>query len=523
MHNRNGKRILQFAMSLSLAAAVVFSLNGFALAGQNVEIQKPTHHDVSPALRDIPSVAPTHANHEHPVKPLPALKDGGADGALQKVSGPPAPMAPTSGFDGVGTGNGYTVNSAPPDTNGSVGATQYIQWVNEAFAVFDKNTGAMVGSPKLGNTLWAGFGNGCASNNDGDPIILWDKISQRWFATQFSVSTTPYLQCIAVSTSADATGTWNRYSYSYGTGFNDYGKFGVGPDAYYATYNIFNNGSTFAGAKLCAFNRSAMVAGSAAPLQICSQLSTSFGGVLPADFDGTTPAAGTPWYFANFGTNSLNFWKMSVNWTAGTGSLTGPTNVAVASFSKACGGGTCIVQPGTSQQLDSLADRLMYRLQNMTLADGSKHLVVNHSVAVSTGKRTSTSGVRWYDINVSGTNPVIARQGTFTPDAAYRWMGSAAMDKVGNIVIGYSKSSSSVFPSVFYTVIPAGSSTASAETQLLAGGGAQQRSLARWGDYSAASLDSDGCTVWFTTEYLKANGTFNWSTFIQPVKVATCQ
>lgn len=522
MHTGKRDRIARIAMSLSLAAAVVFLLNGVALAGQKVEFQKPLHHDVSPALRDIPSVAATHSNHEHPVKRLPALKDGGPDGALQKVAGPPAPMALTSGFDGVGTGNGYTVNAAPPDTNGSVGLTQYVQWVNEAFAIFDKTTGAMIGTPKLGNTLWAGFGGGCQANNDGDPIILWDKISQRWFATQFSVSTTPYLQCIAVSTSADATGTWNRYSYSYGTGFNDYGKFGVGPDAYYGTYNMFANGSTFSGAKLCAYDRVAMINGRSAT-SACSQLSTSYGGVLPADSDGVAPAAGTPWYFANFGTNSLNFWQMTVNFSTSTATLTGPTNVAVAAFTRACSGGTCIVQPGTTQKLDSLADRLMYRLQYRTLSDG-QHLVVNHSVAVGTTRKNTVASVRWYDFKVSSTTtPAVARQGTLPVDGNFRWMGSAAMDKLGNIILGYSKSGSSVYPSVFYTVIQAGSSTASAESRLLAGTGAQQSNLARWGDYSSASLDSDGCTVWFTTEYLKSSGTFNWSTFIAPVKVAGCQ
>jgi len=477
-------------------------------------------------LRDIPSVQPFRANHEHPVKPLPAVKDGGPDAAVQKVSNPPVPLAPTSGFQGLGIGGSYTPNAAPPDTNGSVGATQYVQWVNEAFAVFDKNTGAMIGSPKNGNTLWSGFGGGCQNNNDGDPIVLWDKISQRWVMTQFSVSTTPYLQCIAVSQTADATGAWYRYSYSFGTGFNDYPKFGVWPDGYYATYNIFNNGQTFGGAKLCAYDRAKMLTGAAANT-VCFQLSTSFGGVLPADLDGATqPAAGTPEWFVSFGTNSLNFWKMHVDWTTPANStLTGPTNVAVASFTRACNGGTCIKQPGTTQQLDSLADRLMYRLAYRIL-NGTAHLVVNHSVSVGSNKKNTVSGIRWYDINATGTTPTIIQQGTYSPDASFRWMGSAAMDKVGNIVVGYSKSSSTVFPSVFYAahLNTASPGTLSAETSLLGGGGSQLRSLSRWGDYSSVSVDpSDDCTLWFTTEYLKSNGTFNWSTWIAPIKLANCQ
>ena len=169
-----------------------------------------------------------------------------------------------------------------------MGATQYVQWVNVDFAVFNKSTGALVLGPIAGNTLWKGFGGGCETNNDGDPIVQYDKAAGRWIMTQFSVSTTPYLQCVAVSTTSDATGTYNRYAFSYGTSqFPDYPKLGVWPDGYYITYNIFNNGTTFAGSKLCALDRTRMLAGAAATQQ-CFQLSTSFGGVLPSDLDGAS-------------------------------------------------------------------------------------------------------------------------------------------------------------------------------------------------------------------------------------------
>src|SRR6185295_6537825 len=128
-------------------------------------------------------------------------------------------------FDGVGNPN-YSVASAPPDTVGAVGATQYVQWVNTAFAVFNKTTGAMVYGPVAGKTLWQGFGGRCESDNDGDPLVMYDKLANRWVMSQFAVSASPYYQCIAVSTTSDATGSYNRYAYSYGTGFNDYGKIG---------------------------------------------------------------------------------------------------------------------------------------------------------------------------------------------------------------------------------------------------------------------------------------------------------
>ncbi|MCA1553911.1 MAG: hypothetical protein LC737_05990, partial [Chloroflexi bacterium] len=314
--------------------------------------------------------------------------------------------------------------------------------------------------PVAGNTLFQNVGGNCANYNDGDPIAQFDKAANRWVLTQFVVSTTPYLQCVAVSQTADALGAYNLYVFSYGNvQFNDYPKLGVWPDGYYISYNIFNNGSTFAGSKLCAFDRAAMLAGAAATQQ-CFQLSTAYGGLLPSDLDGATaPPAGSPNFFMNFGSNSLNLWKFHVDWTnSANTTLTGPTNIPVAVFNAACnGGGTCIPQPGTSQRLDSLGDRLMYRLAYRGFADGHEALVVNHSVSSGGRGRNTVTGVRWYELRnpnggtlASGT-PVVFQQGTYAPDSTSRWMGSVAMDKAGDIALGYSASSSSIYPSIRYT------------------------------------------------------------------------
>lgn len=469
---------------------------------------------------------------EHPLKPIPQnlISTGAPDGAVQTSASGPA-VATTSGLNIAGVGNGdygFVPNAAPPDTNGAVGATQYVQWVNESFAVFNKSTGAIVGGfPKAGNTLWSGFGGGCETNNDGDPIVQYDKAAGRWILTQFSVTTTPYLQCVAVSTTSDATGTYNRYAFSYGTQFPDYPKLGVWPDGYYISYNIFNNGSTFAGSKVCAFDRAAMLAGTAATQQ-CFQLTTSYGGLLPADLDGTiTPTSGTPNFFMNFASNSLNLWKFHADFSnSANTTLTGPTNIPVASFTPACGGGGCIPQPNTSQKLDSLADRLMYRLAYRRFADGHEALVVNHSVKVSGTKNNQVVGVRWYELRNPNGAPTVYQQGTFSPDSTSRWMGSIAMDKVGNIALGYSASSSSLFPSIRYTGRAPGDQLGQmqAESSIQTGGGSQLPNLGRWGDYSAMTVDPvDDCTFWFTTEYLKASGTFNWSSRIASFKFPGCQ
>ncbi len=498
-------------------------------------------HAVSLPVRDLPTNTESHGHRLKPLHIIPPSSPASArnDGALQTSS--TAAVATTAGLNFAGVGNGdygFTPNAAPPDTNGAVGATQYVQWVNESFAVFSKSTGSLIKGPVAGNQLFQALGgtHPCAVNNDGDPIAQYDKQGGRWVLTQFSVTGgPPFYQCIAVSTTSDATGTFNVYAFQQ-PNFNDYPKVGVWPDAYYATFNMFS-GNTFVGARACAFDRSAMLSGAVAT-QVCFQLSSSFGSLLPADLDGASggtgttspPPAGTPNFLLNFATNSLNFWTFHVDFiTPANSTLTGPTNIPVAAFRAACNGGSCVQQPSTKQKLDSLGDRLMYRLAYRNFADNHESLVVNHSVGVGTTKRNPFTGVRWYELrrtpSGSGTFSVF-QQGTFSPDTTFRWMGSVGMDKTGDIAVGYSASSSSVFPSIRYTgrVPTDASGTLEAETSLLAGSGSQLSNLNRWGDYSSITIDpGDDCTFFYTTEYLKSSGTFNWSTRIGSFKFPGCQ
>jgi hypothetical protein len=432
-----------------------------------------------------------------------------------------------SSIDGVGNGfSGFTVQYAPPDTVGAVGATQYVQVVNVGFAVFDKTSKAVVYGPVPTSTLWSGFGGQCETDNDGDAVVVYDKAAGRWIISQFAVGTTPYLQCVAVSQTSDATKGWYRYAFSYGSVFPDYPKMGVWPDGYYETFNMFT-GNTFSGAKLCAFNRSAMLNGAAATQQ-CFQLSSSFGGVLPSDLDGSAaPPTGSPNFMLNFGTNSLNLWKFHVDWTTPANTtLSAAKNIAVAAFTPACGGGACIPQSGTRQQLDSLADRLMFRLAYRNFGD-HESLVVNHSVTVGASKRSQTVGLRWYELRSPNATPVVYQASTYSPDATFRWMGSIAQDKQGNMALGYSTSSSTINPGIRYTgrLATDALNTMQAEATITAGTGSQSgQNLDRWGDYSAMTIDpSDDCTFWYTNEYLKTTGAFNWSTRIGSFKFPGCQ
>lgn len=496
--------------------------------------------NVSPPIRSFaPGFSPGGENRDKPLRRFSTKGSPGPqpDTALQSsVSGPAVATASGLTFAGVGNGDyGFGVNAAPPDTNGAVGATQYVQWVNESFAVFDKRTGTIApGFPRAGNTLWSGLTDsngqpsGCAANNDGDPVVQYDKAANRWIMTQFSVSNPSiygYLQCVAVSTTSDATGSYYQYAFSE-PNFNDYPKLGVWPDGYYLTFNMFDSHNAFVGGRTCALDRTKMLAGDPTAQQVCFQLGSNDGGLLPSDLDGSNPPpAGSPNYVVEFGNNSLDFFKFHVDFTnPATSTLSGPTSIPVASFSAACsGGGTCIPQAGTTQRLDSLADRLMYRLAYRHFADGHESLVVDHSVTAG-----NSVGVRWYELRNLGGTPSVYQQGTYAPDSNYRWMGSIAMDGAGNIAMGYSVSSSSMFPSIAYTGrVPSDPlGTMQAEHTITTGGGSQssiQGALSRWGDYSAMTVDPvNDCTFWYTNEYLKRTGTFNWSTRIASFTFPGC-
>jgi hypothetical protein len=425
------------------------------------------------------------------------------------------------------------VNSAPSDVNGAVGATQYVQWVNQSFAVFNKTTGAVVYGPAAGNTLWAGFGGACQTDNDGDIIAQYDKSANRWVMAQFSLTSGPgFFECFAISQTSDATGIYNRYAFPF-SNFPDYPKISVWPDAYYGSFNMFNSaGTKFLGAEACAFDRADMLTGVAAKPAQCFPKPASVASLLPSDLDGANaPPAGSPAYFLNIPNtttaSTLGLWKFHADWSIPANStFIGPTTISVATFTHTCAAtGTCIPQPGTSTLLDSLGDRLMYRLSYRNFGD-HESLVVNHSVSAN-----SASGIRWYEVRSPGGTPTIFQSGTYAPnDGNWRWMGSMGMDAVGDIGVGYSESGTSLHPSVVYTgrvpSDPAG--TLQTETTLFAGPGSQTadifgRQLTRWGDYSGMSIDPvDDCTFWYTNQYIPADGTFNWATRIGSFKFPGC-
>ncbi len=498
---------------------------------RNPIVVHATAHTTTPlAFRDMTPVPWHNASRvmpEHDRAPHPHISSV-PDAVAQSLTLPLVSTTPGLNFDGItdAQGGGFV----PPDTNASVGATQVVETVNVAYSVYDKTTGTQLMAPTNIQTLYAPLGGQCATGNLSDPIATFDKAAGRWLITMiaFNNAFTINDACVAISTSSDATGTFHLYQFSYGMTLPDYPKLGVWPDAYYLTTNSFPLGGAFTGAETCALDRTNMLAGNKAKM-ICFKRGMADFSLMPADLDGNTaPPAGSPNYQLELATSTtLKLFKFHVDFIVPTKStLTGPTTLTVAAYSDACvATGTCIPQPSPGEKLDALGDRLMYRLAYRNFGT-HEALVATHSIKGSgTGK--AASAVRWYEFRSPGSSPVLFQQGTVGggTSSVARWMGSIAMDKNGDIALGYSKSSSKLKPSIEYvgrvpTDAPGNMESA---TLIIAGNGVQTKSFNRWGDYSSMAIDpTDDCTFWYAQEYYKTTGSFNWNTRLASFKFTTC-
>lgn len=444
-----------------------------------------------------------------------------------------------AGFDGMGNVSGV----APPDTNADVGPNHIVQMVNVALSIWDKEGNELL-APTAVNVLWDGFGGLCESNNNGDPIVLYDSQADRWMITQFAIPSNidNNRACIAISQTGDPTGSYYRYDFLYSNvKFNDYPHYGVWTDAYYSGVNQFT-GNSFTGSGVVAYERDAMLAGQPAR-QVIFDLETSNPNAftpMPADIDGIfLPPTGMPGLFVTADNpGELNLWHFDVDWdNTDNSSFTLANTLSVSPYSGAvCGfNRDCIEQPN-EQNLDAIGGRMMFRLAYRNLGGAENKLIANHTVIGSTSDN-DIAGVRWYEIDIDDdgfqkmdTNGdlIPINNGTFNlDDGNSRWMGSAAMDAVGNIGVGYSVSGNDLFPSIRFS----GRSQSDAANILtvpeieIKAGEASQGGINRWGDYSSLSIDpTDDCTMWYTTEYYKAENadTRGWSTYIGSVKFDDC-
>ncbi|MFN2469288.1 MAG: hypothetical protein ABR521_14310 [Gaiellaceae bacterium] len=514
-----------------------------ATAAQPI-VRMNDHHDTSLPLRELAKL-PAHPSPPRPTFEPEGPRPGG--GAVrpdpfqqpyrQRAGGPKMP-APIINVQGVINTDNSNPNLFPPDTQGDVGPNHYWQWVNQEFEVFNKSGNSVLG-PVPGNTLWTGFGGLCETTNFGDPIVLYDKHAGRWLGSQFAFTidasgnaAPPYTECIAISQTSDPTGPFHRYAFTISnTRFNDYPKFGVWPDAYYMSINQFgdypDDPLSFKGWGAVAFERDRMLQGLSAQMVYVdtNQLYLP----IATDLDGTMlPPAGEGGLFFDWEhPNGFHAkWELTVDWvTPANSTLVGPTVFASGPFNPS---GTDVPQPGTSARLDSIDDRLMYRAAYRNFGT-HQSVVFNQATTIDANQ----VGTRWLEVRSPHGTPVTHQQGTYTGDTAdghSRWMGSIAMDNDGNAALGYSISSSSVFPGVRYVgrlatdplnTLPQGEAT------MQDGSGSQtgtfRPNLGRWGDYSMMGIDPiDDCTFWYTQEYYDTTAPVAWRTRIGSFRFPTC-
>lgn len=502
---------------------------------------------VSAPLRELAKLPATrHSTLEEHEQVAPTFHPGrvlgpARDPVEQNAPGPPTSITPGLSIEGISNaGRIY-----PSDSNAAVGDTQIVEWVNVSYAVYNKTTGALETGPFDGNLLWQSIGGPCYNENTGDPIAQWDKVNHRWLLAQnfFDINhreAPPYYACLAISTSSDATGSYYLYQFSLGSYWPDYPKWGIWPSGYFQTTN------TFLGVNVCGYNTAKLIVGDPTAEQICFLTSHSDVSLLPADVDSPTPppANQDEFFIGSYDVdqtmNHLYLYSMHVdfanpNQSTFTGSgLADP--ITVPTYTPLCPSiTTACVPQDDGAYLASLGDRLMYRLaywndgpsanvKPNAVPPPAQHWYVNHVTTASGGQ----GGVRWYEFRApihTVTIPDISlfQSGTFAPDSNYRWIGSIARDKMGDIAMGYSLSSHTVYTSIGVTGRTPGDPLGQMEAEVVAmPGTGSQNGYSRWGDYASMVLDSDGCTFWYTQGYYTVPMSFTWQTRMVSFKFSGC-
>jgi len=491
----------------------------------------------APPLNPIPLGSPNSVNVESKVTP---------DLALQVNAPAPPPLASFDGLDFANWGAGH-----PPDTNGDVGPQYYIQTINTSIGVFRKSDGVRVAAFTFNTFMSQGsFGNLCDTDNFGDPVVLYDSFEDRWVITDFAfqldgsgnvVHPPGSFQCFAVSMNGDpVTGGWNYYSINTAGGLGDYPKFGIWPDGLYMSANMFDYAAAgaFQNSRLYAFNKTQMYAGSPTVNVVSFDLPSSQFTVLPANarLQTGTPPPGSPNYFAsvwNF-LNAIEIWKFHVDFLhPSLSTVTGPFDSNMTFWWEQYSRSGATTAPTPANALDTLYPRLMVQNQYTNLG-GTESLWDSHTVGAGnpTSSLTSAqSAVRYYQVNVTGgtvaaTTP---QSFTFSPDATrFRYLPSVAVNRSGDMAIGYTTSNATTNPAIVYAGRLAGdaANTITQTEQLLFQGTGSQSgtcggTCTRWGDYSAMTLDPNGCTFWYTNEYYVANG-LNFNTRIGSFAFPSC-
>src|SRR5215831_14504180 len=535
-----------------------------------VALVGPVSQDLD--LRALRYLAPTSEEEEIPRRRHPFPLVGGqiqqspfTQQLIQRVLAPipnmPSPILTFAGMNSTQSG----CLCLPPDSDGDVGPNHYINSVNSSIKIFDK-----LGNPLNGtngttyNSFFSalGAGNPCGNNqNDGDGIVFYDHIADRWVVSDFAFPAFPgtsFWQCIGVSkTSSPVSGGWWLYAIQVDPAnpsyLGDYPKFGLWPDAYYLSMNEFSNNTTFNGVRVYALDRNSMVNGGPAHAIGFSILPADLGdqySLVPASFrTGAPPPAGQPEWFMDVNSSAVagtvetqvfvrRFhvdFATPANSTFGVGASHSPDGIiTVNGFKDAFTASTSDIVPnGTTtanQRLDTLGDKIMYPLiyQNR---GGTESIYADQTILLATDNTlTGPTAVRWYQFNMTGNTipatPAQQQDWNNGADGLFRWMPSINVDRQGNISIGYSTSSTILNPEIRYAGRLAGdppNNMAQGEATLITAGGHQQSTSGRWGDYSTMFVDpTDSCTFWHVNEYYTATSSASWATRVGSFKFPGC-
>ena len=510
--------MLRIITIILILAAWTLQVQAQVVPARPTEIVKGTYLGTSRPLRDIPPMT-AQEYHEMELKGLKRtlnkdLKNRlypfaatalprGIDTFRQDFPGTNTNRAPVLNFDG------QTSPYYPPDCNGTAGPNHFMQTINCVYAIYDK-TGTLVAGPTDLNLLFGSVPG--ANRNDGDPIILYDEQADRWLVTEFSIPFSgPNYMLMAVSTTNDPTGTWHQYSFQVSS-LPDYPKFSVWQDGYYMGDN------NTSGNDIYVFERNAMLTG--APAQVVGfnnpwrpSSVDDFMCVPPVDNDGAFAPAGMPGLFIAFnddaiggGTDQLWIYELDVDWTTPANStFQRVQQVDVQPFNSNFGNNwNNIEQKGVSQRVDAIPQVVMNVPQYRNF--GSYQTIVCCHTINMDGVRHA--GIRWYELRKSTGDWEVRQQGTYSPDAHSRWMGSICLNGHNEIGLGYSVSSTNLYPSIYFCGQSAGEYAAASGILDIAEdtiwvGAYSQTGANRWGDYSQMSVDpADDKTFWFTTQYI---------------------
>lgn len=519
--NAESRRVLTFVLCLLLAGGALLAqsskvivkrsenrpLESFSAAGEAALALAPK---VGRGLREIPNFRGAPESPPGSVEgPDPLLQDAPSIDATSVISS----FEATDNEDNLAV-IGFRV--APPDTDGDVGPSHFVQMINLLTTIFDHNGNVVPGGgPFPTNAIWSGAGGLCEQFNQGDPFVVYDEANDRWVVTQFAFDDnfTTFAQCVAVSQSGNPTGGYNRYEFSFnGIGFPDYPKHGVVTESITMTANIFappvfNFTGTFVGA----MDKAAMYAGQAATL-VGTNLGASEFGFLPADLDDPSGTASfTPALFATAMSRTRRFdiWQIDVDWNnPGAGTVGRIAGLSIARFdADLCSASreACITQCNNGPGLEALSDRLMARLKIRDFGS-HKSMVAAHTVDVGGGR----GGIRWYETRQAPNgNWSLHQQATYGPnDGINRWVPSIAINAAGDIGIGYLVSGPSLCMGSRLngqTAGASGSGNLDAGEQTCRVGVTQQTGTARAGDYSATNVDPVTDSFWHTNEYGQRN------------------